>query len=276
MLGHVADIPLFNAAPNTLSWLSINLLDSASRWAVPVYVMLSGALLLDPARDESPTQFYRKRLGRLGIPIVFWSAFFMLFAIFYTHASTPREALRNLANGEPYLHLHFIFRLAGLYALTPALRVLVKHASRTLLIQTVLILFVIWSADSLINGLRYIEPSAFARFAPFMAYYLCGYLLRDLVPSRRTLLLALVGLVASILALVAWSSLMARYYDVSPFPSRPMLLHDFLSPVRITMGLCSWILLTWLFRRPLPTGSLLARISAWLAPLTLGIYLVHP
>lgn len=276
MLGHVADVPLFDAEPNTWQWLLINVLDSGSRWAVPVYVMLSGALLLDPARDESAGQFYRKRLARLGIPIVFWSAFFMLFAIFYTHASTPREALRNLSNGEPYLHLHFIFRLAGLYALTPALRVLVRHASRTLLKQTVLILFVIWAADSLINGIRCIEPSAFACFAPFLGYYLCGYLLRDIRPSRRTRILAMAGFVGSLIVLVAWSSLMARYYDVSPFPSRPMLLHDFLSPVRITMGVCSWILLTHLFRNPMPAQSRFARIVVLLAPLTLGIYLVHP
>src|SRR5690242_14254521 len=73
VVGHVCDLAVFNPETKTADWWFCNLADAASRWAVPVYIMLSGSLLLDPARTEAPKDFYKKRLARLGIPILFWS-----------------------------------------------------------------------------------------------------------------------------------------------------------------------------------------------------------
>src|SRR3954447_23076195 len=48
--------------PADPAWWAANVLDAASRWCVPVFVMVSGALLLDPRRTERPREFYRRRL----------------------------------------------------------------------------------------------------------------------------------------------------------------------------------------------------------------------
>src|SRR5437868_4695382 len=64
--------------PESPTRWSIMALEAACRWAVPVFVMLSGALLLDPDRKETPKAFYRKRFWRVGIPLVFWSTFYVL------------------------------------------------------------------------------------------------------------------------------------------------------------------------------------------------------
>ena len=66
VVGHVADMTLYQAKPLSATWWTCNWWDAACRWAVPVYIMLSGSLLLDPARGEPPGVFYRKRLARLG------------------------------------------------------------------------------------------------------------------------------------------------------------------------------------------------------------------
>ena len=84
VIGHVADLRLFSDHVLDGEWWICNLWDSLTRWAVPVYIMLSGALLLDPGRAEAPRDFYRKRLGRIGVPLVFWTAAFMWFSVEYT------------------------------------------------------------------------------------------------------------------------------------------------------------------------------------------------
>lgn len=53
-------------------WWAGNLLDSATRWGVPVFIMLSGLLLLDPLKVESAGDFFWKRAGRVLVPLLAW------------------------------------------------------------------------------------------------------------------------------------------------------------------------------------------------------------
>src|SRR3954469_16680692 len=59
-------------AVNALTW-----------WAVPVFVMISGALLLDPARWTTTGDFYRRRLARIGWPLLFWCALYMAWPLVF-------------------------------------------------------------------------------------------------------------------------------------------------------------------------------------------------
>lgn len=59
-------------------WIS-NVYDSISRWGVPVFVMVSGALLLDTSKQEGILTFYKKRLSKIFIPIIFWTAFYLFW-----------------------------------------------------------------------------------------------------------------------------------------------------------------------------------------------------
>src|SRR5690349_3734023 len=111
VMNHVCDMHLGGGVLSAKWWI-FNVWDAAMRWAVPAYIMLSGALLLDPARAEAPAVFYKKRLGRIGIPLVFWTIFFMWFSF---HERLPRgwdtsrrQIWINLLEGKPYAHLHFI------------------------------------------------------------------------------------------------------------------------------------------------------------------------
>ena len=55
----------------TISWHLANLFDSATRWSVPVFVMLSGALLLDANKQTSPSEFWSRRMNRLLPALLF-------------------------------------------------------------------------------------------------------------------------------------------------------------------------------------------------------------
>jgi len=284
VVGHVSDMVLYREPALSHAWWVCNGYDAAVRWAVPIYIMLSGALLLDPARGETPSVFYRKRLSRLGVPIVFWSAFFMWFSVDYT-GWVPNwgAAWLNLLKGEPYVHMHFIFRIAGLYAFTPMLRVFVRHAPRPMVVVTVVLLLCVSAADTVANNFTETELSLFFRFVPFLGYYLFGYLLREGARSRRTVVLCWAGLVVSIAVLclgTGWTVdrfiVRAGRTTIYGPPSLGMMLYDFVSPVRVVMAICAWVVLVNLFRDPWPhskTGR--SAIRFW-ANTTLGLYLIHP
>jgi surface polysaccharide O-acyltransferase-like enzyme len=324
VIGHVSDMALYQGhepgsiyGPGTTNWHVANLWDAFSRWAVPIYIMLSGSLLLDPNRVESPSKFYHKRLMRIGVPLVFWSFFFMWVDVYYTgwraahdlayeayvhnhwvflwstHTRwqwfmyllfyDPKAAWINLLKGEPYVHMHFIFRIAGLYAFTPVLRVCLRHISRPMLISTVITMLALSSADSIANNITGTELSAFARFVPFLGYYLLGYLLRNAVLSWPGLLACLAGMFLSVTALAGGTELLVQHYvidaglnRISGPPSMSMLLYDFLSPVRVAMAVFFWLVLVNLFRKPLPVGKWGRSVIRFWANTTLGLYLIHP
>lgn len=71
-------------------WWYANLYDSLVRWCVPVFVMISGALLLAPEKAEPLGVFYKKRASRILSPLVFWSLFYMLW-----------DFSRNMLKGDP-------------------------------------------------------------------------------------------------------------------------------------------------------------------------------
>ena len=55
---------------STVWWVG-NGYDALVRWCVPVFVMVSGALLLDARKTESLATFFRKRAARIGLPLLF-------------------------------------------------------------------------------------------------------------------------------------------------------------------------------------------------------------
>ena len=328
VVGHVSDMILYQAhapdsliGPGTMNWYVCNIWDASTRWAVPIYIMLSGSLLLDPNRVESPSRFYHKRLMRIGVPLVFWSLVFMFVDVYYTgwrathnvlenyetYDTTykgwvflwpnhtrwewfkylvfyrPQAAWINLLKGQPYTHMHFIFRIAGLYTFTPVLRVCLRHISRPMLIATVITMLAMSSADSIANNVTGTELSAFARFVPFLGYYLAGYLLRNAVLSGWWLLGCWGGFLTSVVALTFGTQLLVQHYvidtgltHINNPPSLDMILYDFLSPVRVIMALFAWLVLVNLFRNPLPIGKPGRAMIRFWANTTLGLYLIHP
>src|SRR5690606_39050828 len=59
-------------------WLAANLYDSAVRWCVPVFVMVSGALMLDGNKPLEARQFYARRAARICAPLIFWTVFYLI------------------------------------------------------------------------------------------------------------------------------------------------------------------------------------------------------
>ncbi len=284
VIGHVCDMVQFSIPGISIHAPFIfnvcNFFNSASRWAVPVYIMLSGSLLLDPARAEAPEKFYSKRLARLGVPIAVWTTFFMLFTQFYlkTHGlSTDANIWRDLMLGKPYPHLHFIFRIAGLYAFTPMFRVFLQHASKQLVTLAVILCLGFSCANSVFDGFMGTEESAFIRFVPFIGYYLAGYLLRDKKLTQRSLVGCWLLTISCVFLLTGGTTLLVGYYGEKPlYPSPGYVLYDFLSPVRIALGISVWLIFVNTFTERWTATSVSKFISKYLAPATLGIYLVHP
>lgn len=102
-------------------WLWGNAYDSLSRACVPLFVMLSGALML--GRQEPAGPFFKKRLSKLMIPFAFWVAAYINWRIFYVGEVLPVDRMVvDIFTGPVYYHLWYLYMVLGLYLITPPLR----------------------------------------------------------------------------------------------------------------------------------------------------------
>ncbi len=249
------------------TWAWVNIADSASRWCVPVFIMVSGALAL--GRREAPTwdgQSLARRIARVGVPLIAWSLFYWWYGnAVRGRTTTPPEFAAEFISGYPYYHLYFLFAIIGLYAITPVLRPFVDQASdRTL--GWVTIAALIWAllARLLLEvGLGH-SANAIEMWSRYLGYYLAGaWLFRMALPSgaRYAPLVAIAAIAATALgtaALVAWSGTRDQ-----------TILYSYQTPLTVIAALAIFLSA----RTYLPQAP--RWVIAW-AGLTFGIYLIHP
>jgi len=116
---------------SSVYWWSSTIFKSFALPCVPLFVILSGALLLQPCKTNEPIRvFLKKRFDRIGFAFLFWSAVYLLWAFLVTQ--TP-VTLNNIVEGTlyslfsgSYYHFWFLYLIAGLYLLTPILRKIVS------------------------------------------------------------------------------------------------------------------------------------------------------
>lgn len=117
-------------------WHIVNFYDSVAHAAVPLFFMISGALLL-PRANRDVLAFYRKRYGKILPPFLFWSIVYLVIDR-GIQGLAPRSLLQIL-EGPTWGHLWFVYTIASLYLIMPLLSVFYVNAStRTKLVMLLL------------------------------------------------------------------------------------------------------------------------------------------
>lgn len=270
VLGHSVVDDFEKAAPGSLNWWVDCVVLVMRRWSVPLFVMVSGALLLDPSKKESAGEFYRKRASRILAPLLFWSAVYTVWTALRESRQPAGwswgQLLDNLLNGVPYYHLWYIYMLVFLYLFTPYYRLVVAGASRAQLRLLVGVGFAMvctsLAHEHFTNGTPDLFIGGFVAFTP---YFFLGHLLHTsaLRPGGKWLALvaiamAAMGAVGAYAVTVAFDARTAGYFFT--FFSLPV----------IALAVCVFFLVKKM-ERPL----LGRNWTMLLGTSTFGMYLVH-
>lgn len=126
--------------------------NQAMRFAVPLFIMLSGFLLyyLELGRPKMGyLAFLRKRSKKILLPYLIWTCFYALYSMRGEAAVVSAEPLymikliaKHLVMGTGYVHLYFLLIMLQLYILYPLLRACLENwRAATLLISLAVTLF---------------------------------------------------------------------------------------------------------------------------------------
>lgn len=113
-------------------WIG-NILDGLSRIGVPLFVMISGALMLDK-NYELTNQKLIKHIKKLIIFFIFWSAIYCIFSNIIDNIVIKHEPIKITSVIKAFIkghyHLWFIYLIIGLYLIVPLLRLWVKDENK--------------------------------------------------------------------------------------------------------------------------------------------------
>ena len=93
--------------------------------AVPIFFMISGALLLSDPRTRDALPFYRRHLPKLIVPLAVWSVLTLLGRFLTQSGYTWTQfgkALVTIPAGPVITPLWFVYTLLPIYLLAPFLK----------------------------------------------------------------------------------------------------------------------------------------------------------
>jgi surface polysaccharide O-acyltransferase-like enzyme len=218
-------------------WVTVDVYQSVARIGVPLFVMLTGALLLNPSKNESLSTFFKKRWARIGLPFFFWGSIYFVWVYFADNKAVTANSVIQGFLTSPYLQFWYIYMLAGLYLITPILRIVIDHAND----KTIKYFIALWFVGaSVIPAISYFSPydvnTGIFAITGWVGYYILGiYLLR--VKISRKILVGLMVLAVS-LAVIG-----TVYMSFNVGGTDSYYFQDYLSPTMILASVAAFLLL---------------------------------
>lgn len=240
----------------------------AARWCVPVWVMLSGALLLGSSRTEGLREFYSRRATRVLLPLLAWSLIYSIwvFARAYLKGE-PLPILEQIVrcvNGNSYYHMWYLYMVVFLYLFTPFFRMIVRHATPAQLWFLVVVGFVFQETNLIHAAMTSLKPGLFINgFLVFTPYYFLGHLLMKSFDRIRSAPLVIGVIVSFVIGFAGWKIPIWNGEQMLGF------FHSYISLPVISMSTCLFLLFKRM-KRPF-----LGDRNSEIAQATLGIYLLH-
>ena len=252
---------------DSVEWGVSTIYDGLVRWAVPVFVMISGYLFL--SRDNDIKKLYRCNILRIATAFLFWSAVYAW--LWWMQGTDWKNAVKLFIKGN--YHLWFLPMIIGLYMAVPILKKIVSDdkLAKYFLAVSFAVAFVIPQliklSGLLSQGLQATLKSSYGNFHfeiflgyPF--YFVLGYMIKTgklSISRNMAFIMGVAGAVVTVVPTVALSLSEGKCYDA---------MFDYMT-VNVLMEA---VFVFVFFNRPVKTTS---NIITTLSKASFGAYLIH-
>ncbi len=220
-----------------ISFTLSNAMDSATRYAVPLFVMLSGAFQLNKKRNKKYFTYYKKIGITILIPTLVWSFIYVLYQVVnarksYALGEIDSRGLSDLISyfftqwvkGAPYYHMWYLYMALGLFVITPILIRVINRLDRGSV--------GLMGATFLIIGMIVTDITTlpwYLKFIQYLGYYILGYWIRENVSVLKKWKIhsAIISIICMIFIFYATEILVKSGTEAI----NPFYFYGFLSPV---------------------------------------------
>lgn len=232
--------------------------NTISRISVPIFLMISGALLLD---REFNLKKYIKRLIKFILLIIVWDAIYLIWE--YLYLGTTYDKLYKLLLNPYRAHLWFLYTIVVLYAIQPLLR-LILNKSNNIVKGLLLITWFMLSTLSMIN----LTIAQLFTIFSYIGFFVLGKYLYDYVKSKDLRKYNIPLIITMIICYTI--SICLNYFSSIKYNRFYNLYFAYRTPFIILSSLSFYTLIISNYKK-----DILSKIIMTLSDLSLGVYLVH-
>lgn len=202
---HVASTNWDVADIHSFEW-NVNLVyNSFVRFSVPIFLMISGVLFLNPIKEIDINELYSKKIVRIITAFAFWSFIYLLVEL--KQYAGIKWALREFIYG--HYHLWYLYMIIGIYVIVPLLRQIIKEKKyiEYFLVITFVFTFLIPTITSFFPFLEIVYSRMYFHFTMgYTGYFVIGMYLSEIDISPKTekiiYLLGIIGFLTTIVVSV--------------------------------------------------------------------------
>jgi surface polysaccharide O-acyltransferase-like enzyme len=172
-------------------WLAADFYNALSRFAVPVFVMITGALTFN--KEYEIGSFLKKRLSRIIWPFLFWSLVFVGYGWYDEELNFNNDIWHNIMlvlhqlKYGAYYHHWYVYMLIGLYLIIPVLSKFVRNATEREIQYFLVVWFVVIAFSQ--PYLTHFWPQVDVRyFTGYIGYLVLGYYLANKPIAQKGIL----------------------------------------------------------------------------------------
>ncbi|MDD3223936.1 MAG: acyltransferase [Clostridium sp.] len=263
--------PIYN---HTLRWQVDNVLLTFTRFDVPIFLMISGALLLDSKKNNSIKYLFKNRLHKILVPFITWD---IIYIIIYRHSGGKyvifKEFIKSIFSARDYAgHLWYLYVIVGIYLITPLLSCFVNKENKSL-INYMLLLWIVFGVlipffQGFFPGAKFADYANLNLLSGYVGYYVLGYKLAN--TNKKFNMIKLF-----IIFIIGWfmTAAMSYFYQnkIGGFSTFPQ---NFTNPNIVIMSFAIFAFIRQLVQEhklSKKVKSIILNISY----LSFGIYLIH-
>ncbi len=271
--------PLVNMAYNSNMpyWWIGNIVNSAFRFAVPLFLMISGATLL--GKEYDLREFYKKRMLRVLVPFLFWIVVYWIFRWLMLTPKQQPHALSDITNWTINLflnegvskHFWYIYMILFIYLFVPFISKLVQKSSTPVLLiylsswavlcigtYSMNLSFYKWTGD---------YPQKFLGYFQYAGFLVLGYFLKNItIKVGKTRLLAALVFIITVLICAVVAYLVSKHNH-----KLNLRIYSYFSLNTIIQSIAVFILLKDIYIK----NRYITTVQNALSNYSFGIYLVH-
>jgi surface polysaccharide O-acyltransferase-like enzyme len=253
-------------------WWTANIFNSFCRPSIPLFVMVSGLLLLDSHKNESISIFFYKRLKKIIIPFLVWGTIYLFWIAFVNETKISFSMMvREFIQGPIYEHFWFIYMILGLYLATPILREFSRAASKSVQIYFIVLWFMTVSIFPIIQDLFNLKIGlSIVVTTGYVGYFILGKLLHEITDWKIKLAFLF------IIFTISWLITCIGSFMISDHSNFNKALYEYLSINVVCMSVSLFLIFKYIFNNRLnSTNNFFIKAMQSLSSNSLYIYLMH-
>lgn len=206
-------VGLYNSTVNINVILTSKIIVNLLLWCVPCFVMITGALLLNPEKSISYKKIFSKYISRILFALVFCCFLFSIFdLVMHGEQFTFQfifNSIKNIFLGTSWSHLWYLYLLLAIYLMLPIYRLITKSASNKDVKYLLCLYFIFLSAIYVLQvfGVYVAFYIMVSSIYPFYLFF--GYAYKNNIVEIKNLFAIIIFILSSIcLAFVTY------YYNI--------------------------------------------------------------